>query len=95
MYQVQVPLGNLPVNLVLIGNREQASVAFVRFQSGTVFDQSDDVSAGFFDENFLLFRNGTNESFEYNTAYDYKNIPAMLQWLKQQNLQEPDLVVFG
>ena len=29
-------------------------------------------------------------SYEYNTAYDYKSIPAMLVWLKSLSLEMPN-----
>ena len=101
-YQVQVPLGGLPVNLVLVGNREHGEVAFVKVApfAGAVFDLTDDgqdVRAVFDTHKFALFHPtdvSLDEEFHYDMLYDYKNIPVMLQWLKDQKLEEPK-TIFG
>lgn len=94
-FQLQIPLGNMPINLVLVGNRLRGQVVFVRVAPGIVIDNGEDVTGRFFEDVFYLmsFETGT-ELFEYNTLYDYKAYPAMLQWLKQQNLREPEMIVF-
>lgn len=96
IYQVQVPIGSLPVNLVLVGNKERGNVVFVKVgKVGTIIDQSelkDNVGAVFIETNFCFFEeqaNGAIESFEYNTLYEYKDIPLMLRWLQRQELQQP------
>lgn len=101
-YQMQYPLGGLPVNLVLVGNPVRGRVVFVtaadKFKS--VIDQPEGENAiggVFSDEGFALFEEwvgGAIETFDYNTIYDYKEIPLMLKWLQQQNLQEPN-TIFG
>lgn len=96
IYQCQIPLGGLPVNLVLVGNKEEGKVVFVKVaRVGCVYDYSwqDQVSALFQDTCFQ-FKTGdsefdNSELFNYDTIYDYKNIPLMLRWLQQQNLQQP------
>lgn len=100
-YQVQIPLGGLPINLVLIGNKLEGRVAFVKVRPvGTIFDEPEEktaLHAVFNDDNFAIYVQqvgGEIEPFEYDTVYDYKNIPLMLRWLQQQKLQEPN-VVFG
>lgn len=95
-YQLQVPIGNLPVHLVLVGNKERGRVAFVRVQPfKTVVDQgpAGGVDATFFQECFHLGYADLEEQFEYETVYDYKDIPLMLRWLQQQNLQQPEGVL--
>jgi hypothetical protein len=90
IYQCQVPIGNMPVNLVLLST---GTLAFIRVATvGVIIDLNPDGSVGalFSDENFII----GGEEFEYNELYHYKEKPSMLQWLKTQNLTEPD-VVFG
>lgn len=85
MFQVQVPVGNMPINLILLGN---ATVAFVRVANfKALFDQSESggVNAEFYESDFSV----GGEVFQYNTAYPYKEIPQILQWLKAQNLIAP------
>lgn len=99
-YQIQVPLGSLPVALVLVGNQWQGRVAFVKVAPFiTVFDcgkEGSNISAAFYQDEFHIFGSVDGEEvFEYDTIYDYKELPVMLEWLKQQNLQEPTNVVFG
>lgn len=49
------------------------------------------VSGAFHGDYFTLFtKEGDDlQEFEYSTAYNYKTIPLLLAWLKQQNLQPP------
>lgn len=92
IYQAQVPLGGLPVNLMLVGNQEYGKVVFVRVAPvGVILDHQPHtaVSAWFDDEGFTLFSWEGGEDFKYNLMYDYKEIPLMLRWLQQQNLQQP------
>ena len=97
MFQVQVPLGGLPVNLVLV-TVGQGAVAFVKVAPfTTIFDADEDgnISAAFYEDEFNIFgTSGDEEVFRYNTLYEYKELPVMLEWLKQQGLQEPASVVF-
>jgi hypothetical protein len=95
-YQVQVPLGTLPINLVLIGNQTYGRLVFVQVRPliGAVFDldEHDNIHAAFYEDRFEFFGTADgdgDEVFEYDTIYDYKNIPLMLRWLQQQNLQQP------
>lgn len=99
-YQVQVPIGTLPINLVLIGNETYGWLTFVHVRpfTGAIFDLGQDghtIRAVFYEDEFHIFgKVGGEEVFEYDTIYDYKNIPVMLEWLKEQNLQEPK-TIFG
>lgn len=48
----------------------------------------DGVTASFDrDEFYMMERDGPIERFNYGTAYPYKEIPIMLKWLVQQNMQ--------
>jgi len=87
MFQIQVPIGAMPVNLILLSN---ATLAFVKVANfGVIFDMPESgVNAVFMEDDFRI---GT-ETYFYNTVYEYKTIPNMLTWLKQQNLQEPNVV---
>jgi hypothetical protein len=78
--QVQVQLAGLPVCLVC--DLYTQRVAFVKVSNfRTIID---DVVI-FAPDDFMI----AGEEFEYNTLYDYKDIPVMLQWLQLQNLQMP------
>lgn len=94
IYQAQIPVGGLPINLVLVGNRDEGRVVFVKVAHfTTVFDANaaGDIYAAFYEDHFVIFVNGDEEEvFQYNTAYEYKKIPAMLEWLRQQFLQQPE-----
>ena len=92
IFQAQVPLGGLPIHLVVVGTQEQGSVVFVPIrQVGVICDYQtrENVSAWFDNDGFTLYDQAGGEDFAYNTVYDYKNIPLMLRWLQQQNLQQP------
>jgi len=90
IYQVQIPIGNLPINLVLLSDGTLVFVRVAKF--GCIIDQAPEggVGAVFYDDHFLV----ENEEFWYNTVYRYKEKPNMLKWLQAQNLTEPS-VVFG
>jgi hypothetical protein len=93
-YQVQVPIGSLPVNLVLVGNKEEGKVAFVKVAPvGLILEnvqQGKEVAAMFAEDEFCISNTDMEtEVFNYDTIYDYKNIPLMLKWLQQQKLQQP------
>lgn len=103
MMQFQLPLGNLPINLVLAGDRNQGKVAFVKVQPFTNaildLDPRGNIDAAFYQNDFVLFGGDddgeTVEEFVYNMLYNYKEIPAMLKWLQRQNLQQPENIFFG
>ena len=85
MYQVQVAVGNMPINLLLLSNGYVAFVRVANFKA--LFDQSKegDIVAMFYEEDFTVGA----ETFQYNTSYAYKEIPDMLAWLKAQELIKP------
>jgi hypothetical protein len=92
LYQVQVPIGGLPINLVLVGNKETGKVVFVKVaEVGVIVENFEDgkVAATFWNDCFHLRDGELEEDFDYDTIHDYKNIPLMLRWLQQQNLQQP------
>lgn len=82
MIYTQIPLANLPINLILLP--ETTEVAFVVVQQfKLVYDMSTDGEDAYFDmEGFSI---GTEE-YEYNKPYKYKEIPSMLNWLVSQRL---------
>lgn len=85
IYQCQIPIGSLPVHLVLISDGTLVFVRVAKF--GVIFDQAPDqgVGAVFSEDGFTI----DGEEFWYNTIYNYKEKPNMLKWLQQQNLREP------
>lgn len=93
MHQLPIRLGSLPISLVLISDGSVAFVKSCNFK--TICDVPEgvgEVVAIFDNEGFQL---GNTSNFCYNVAYKYKEIPDMLSWLQQQNLQEPQGVFFG
>lgn len=84
--QVQVMIAGMPLVLVCdIYNGGR--VAFCRTaEFKTIFClESEAPAATFDDEGFSI----GGEDFSYDTLYQYKQIPAMLEWLKHQRLQMP------
>jgi hypothetical protein len=87
MYQMQIPIGQLPINLVLLSDGTLVFIKVANF--GVIFDHKlGGVDAIFHEDSFTI--NGTD--YFYNTIYAYKEIPEMLQWLAQQNLQWPETI---
>lgn len=82
MMQVQVSIANMPVNLVL---NSEGSLAFIRVADfKTIFDQPESgINAVFNADGFSI----EDEKFVYNQFYQYKQMPQMLEWLKQQNME--------
>lgn len=84
--QVNLPLGGLPITLICLSN------GTIGFQPAgklrTMIDQqpSDKVSAIIYDEGMLV----GNTEIEWIVAYDYKQMPDLLGWLKQQELIMPE-----
>jgi hypothetical protein len=106
--QLQVPIAGMPVHLICclvpgttvvngITYNVEGKVAFVKVaQFDTVFDQPQnrgDIGAIFYEDSFILIDEDWMETFNYSTIYDYKNIPRMLKWLQQQNLQLPEVIM--
>lgn len=92
LFQCQVPLAGLPVNLVLLSNGTLAFVRVAEFVG--IYDQrafGQDVDAMFGRDDFAFIHDEGYDEFAYNTAYNYKEIPSMLKWLQQQNLEEPNV----
>lgn len=92
MWQLQYPLANLPIHLVLLSD---ATIAWVKVAPvGRIYDQPPSGGvAAVFDEEWFVFEKSTgeNEQYEYNTRYAYKELPLMLTWLQQQNLEQPEV----
>jgi hypothetical protein len=72
----------------------QGRVVFIKTAPITsVIDLSDDgkeVSAIFDSKGFSI----GEEEYSYGVAYDYKEVPVLLNWLKAQNLQWPSNIIF-
>ena len=79
---IQLRLGNMPVNLVLLLSGKVQFISAPDF--ATVIDQHSEVSAVFTQDNFSI---GSLSNLCYNVSYNYKEIPEMLKWLQQQNLR--------
>ena len=90
MHTLQVPIGSMPVNLILLSNRTLAFARVANFEA--LLDQPEDkssVSAFFYSDGFTLSRGEESADFDYNITYKYYEIPMMLDWLIKQNLQLP------
>lgn len=86
-YQCQIPLAGLPITLVLISTAQIAFVPVQKFKP--IFDipeKTDGINAAFFEDHFKI----DDQPFQYNVAYQYKEIKPMLLWLINQNLIEPN-----
>lgn len=84
MLQAQIPLGGMPINLVLLSN---GCIVFVKTcEFGVLFDYPEAGLQAIFQEDH--FRIG-EEEYEYNWMYPYKTMPNLLAYLQQQNLIEP------
>ena len=72
------------LNLVGVTDGQQGYVAFAQYAPLPfhVHDNNDDVEAEFYSDCFYI----DNVKYQYNQLIDYKNIPSVLQYLKQQNL---------
>ena len=90
-YQIQIPLGSLPVHLILIGNKEHGRVVFTKvLPFSYVFDMGENgIAAAFYPDEFHIIGDDVTEIFDYDTIYEYKELPVMLEWLKRQNLRQP------
>jgi hypothetical protein len=84
MFQCQVPIAGMPVNLILLSD---GTIVFIKVGPvGVIFDQPETgIVATFHESSFFI----DYVEYSYNTIYRYKQIPSMLTWLQQQNLIEP------
>lgn len=82
MIYKQIPLANMPINLILLP--QAAEVVFVVVQPfKLIYDMGTDGQDAYFDqEGFSI----GGSSYYYDTQYRYKEIPAMLKWLQEQKL---------
>lgn len=84
--RIQVPIGSMPINLLLLGSGEVAFARVANFKA--LFDMCPvvgGVDAAFYEDAFTI----GSETYHYNTAYPYKDIPGMLSWIVAQKLIEP------
>jgi hypothetical protein len=80
MQHIQVPIGNLPIQLACIMD---GTIAFLapQQQFATIIEGDTIIS----NEEITI----KGESYQYNCRYSYKDNPDMLEWLQQQKLQNP------
>lgn len=85
MQQLRLPLSRLPISLVLTLHQGEATVAFLPHGSfSTILDIPEKgLSATFASDGFSIME----ESFSYNVAYTYKDIPTMLEYLHQFDIK--------
>jgi hypothetical protein len=88
MHKCQIPIGNLPINLILWADSEIEFIRAPKFK--TIIDQKlDGVSAIFDTESFSI---GNYPDLVYNVKYNYKEMKDILLWLQQQNLDQPQFM---
>jgi hypothetical protein len=81
--QIALPLGNLPLNIVYISN---GTIGFQKTSNfNTIIDNSGPVTIILSNDNILV----GEEELCYNTAINYKELPDLSLWLKNQNLVSP------
>ena len=82
--QISAPLGNLPLSVVYISNGTLGLVPRGAFP--VLFDQPEQgIHAIITPEKMIV---GTT-NVPYNTSLKYKEMPELLKWLVQQNLEQP------
>lgn len=85
MNGIQISLGNLPLTLQLFNNGLLSIVRVANFN--TIIDQPEIVGvSAIFDNNGFIIG---NDNYEYGHLIEYKHIPDVLNWLQQQNIQNP------
>lgn len=86
MWQANIPLPSLPIMLVCSAD---ATIEFNRTGDfNTILDSPEDskkVKAIFAKDGFTI----GSESYEYGEPYSYKEIPEMLQYLKEKEMDFP------
>lgn len=82
--QISAPLGNLPLSIVYLSNGTIGLVPKGIFP--TIYDMPEQgIHAIITTEKMIA---GTTE-VKYNTSLKYKEMPELLEWLQQQNLEQP------
>ena len=82
--QVSVPLGNLPLSIVYISNGTLGIVPKGIFP--VIFDSPEQgIHAIITPEKMIV----GNTNVPYNTSLKYKEMPELLKWLVQQDLEQP------
>jgi hypothetical protein len=94
-YQLQTAIGEtLPISLVLLTDGQRGAVVFIKTrQFATIIDLSEKdgkhtICAIFDMDGFKI----GDEEYDYNHAYEYKEIPEMLEWLERQGMVLPQIV---
>lgn len=90
MFQLQVSIGEtFPVSLVLLSNGTLVWIKTTQFKP--IYDspsEPDSIAAVFSEDGFTI----GDDEYSYNRIYEYKELPSMLKWLKQQQMQEPEVL---
>jgi hypothetical protein len=81
---MRVPLGNLPIGLILI---QDGTLAFEVLTPFVPFVDTTGPVYAFFDMQGFKFGSEDGNNFSYNTKYAYKGVADMLQWLRAQELE--------
>ncbi len=84
MQQIHIQIANLPISIVCLSNGQ---IGFVKTSDTLpIFDQPEKgISAKILPDKLVV----GNSEFLYNITIDYKNKPELLQWLQEQNIENP------
>lgn len=86
MFELQCSIGVFPVSVILLSN---GTIAWIKTAPvKVILDMPEEGIGAVFCEDYFTI--GEDE-FQYRTLYEYKHIPSMLAWLKQQKLQQSDV----
>lgn len=88
--QINIPIGNLPLQLVCISNGTLGIVPTMSFK--TIIDSYDDtakVDAIISEDAIKIVDKEQQKEYSYKTAYEYKYEPLLKRWLVQQDLLMP------
>lgn len=90
MNLINLQLGNLPIQLILA---ENGQVAFQKMgKIDTIVDQPGTGVQAIIDDDGIYV--GADTELAYNCLYSYKEMPELLAWLQQMNLEAPNLKGF-
>lgn len=82
--QISVPLNSLPLNIVYLSNGQIGLVPRGAFP--VIFDSPEQgIHAIITPEKMVV----GNTDVPYNTSLKYKEMPELLKWLVQQQLEQP------
>lgn len=90
MNLINLQLASLPIQLILAENGQVAFQKMGNFK--TILDQPETGVQAIIDDDGIYI--GAETEVCFNTLYNYKEMPELLAWLQQMNLEAPNLEGF-